>query len=562
MHKRVAMLLVAQAAFLLCASLVPSSPLIASSDYVNSQLPWHPVVLDSQGRLLAWYKPENNLGYDKVMRLAWDLVEHKIPVDVEHGTGLRSYLIHTLFDERTLQGTEWWQHNPANVYAMFVDSLVSWYPYSDDEEAVQVVREMLDYQLAHGTTPADWEWRGVPFASSCDSEREFGRCMEGMPREFYGGIETDKVGELGLGYLLFYEMTGERKYLDAAINCGEALARHARPGDAEHAPWPFRVNARTDETLLGQEYGGMIVAPVRLFEELIRLRVGNVADFEKARDAAWKWILDYPLNSESRAWDKWSGYFGDVGADTENVNQALPTMTAYYILSREDPARVDRDWMNHVGHLLDWVRKRFGRGPYFGAWGIDEQGRPDGRGCCSRAGLGSDTSRWGAINAMYYEKTGDAQAREDAFRSLNYATYFADSEGKVSCCGLNAFGQEPGGEYEFDDGYGDYVRNYMWALGAVPAFAPKGENHLLHSSSPVQKVSYGQQAVTYRTFDPQATEALRLNFKPTRVLADDVALVLRNDLNGEGYTVQPLEAGDCVVRVRHLGSNQVSITAK
>jgi hypothetical protein len=116
-----------------------------------------------------------------------------------------------------------------------------------------------------------------------------------MPREFYGGIETDKVGELGLGYLLFYEMTGAQKYLDAGINCGEGLARHVRPGDAEHTPWPFRVNALTGESLLGEEYGGMIVAPVRLFEELIRLRVGNVADFEKARVAAWKWILDYPL---------------------------------------------------------------------------------------------------------------------------------------------------------------------------------------------------------------------------------------------------------------------------
>lgn len=108
----------------------------------------------------------------------------KVPPDIEHGTGLRSYLIHTLFDEHTLQATEWWQHNPANVYALFVDSVVGWYPYSGDEEAAQVVRQMLDYQLAHGTTPADWGWRSVPFASSCDSEREFGRCIEGIPRNF------------------------------------------------------------------------------------------------------------------------------------------------------------------------------------------------------------------------------------------------------------------------------------------------------------------------------------------------------------------------------------------
>src|SRR5207247_11071820 len=70
----------------------------------------------------------------------------------------------------------------------------------------------------------------------------------------------------------------------------------------------------------------------------------------------------------------------------------------------------------------------------------------------SDLGLASDTSRWGGINAMYYEKTGDAQAREDAFRSLNYATYFAASDGKISCCG-----QGFGGQYWFDDGYGDYI---------------------------------------------------------------------------------------------------------
>ena len=539
--------------------LLACSPL-AAADYVNAQLPWHRVVLDSQGHLLAWYKPEKNLGYDKVMKMAWELVERKVPGDTEQGTGLKSYLIHTLFDEHTLQGAKWWQHNPANVYAMFVDSLLAWYPYSGDEQAVTAVREMLDYQLAHGTTPDGWEWPSVPFASACDGEREYGRCIEGMPREFYGGIETDKVGELGLGYLLFYEMTGERKYLDAAIKCAQGLARHIRPGDAEHTPWPFRVDARTGETLLREEFGGMMVAPVRLFEELVRLHLDDAPGFQKARDTAWRWILEYPLNSDSQAWDKWSGYFGDVSADTENVNQALPTMTAYYILTRDDPAAVDTDWSNQVGHLIDWVRNRFGRGPYYGAWGIDEQGRPDGRGCCSRAGLGSDTSRWGAINALYYERTGDAQARQDAFRSLNYATYFADSEGRVSCCGRDVFGQEAGGEYEFDDGYGDYVRNFMWAMGAVPEFAPAAENHLLRSTSVVQKVSYKERSVAYRTFDPQAGEVLRLNFKPSQVVSGGVALAERHDLKGEGYVLEPLEGGDYVVRVRHVKSSQVSLS--
>ena len=46
-------------------------------------------------------------------------------------------------------------------------------------------------------------------------------------------------------------------------------------------------------------------------------------------------------------------------------------MTAYCILSQPDPASVDPQWIGDVGHLIDWVRRRYGRGPYFGAWAMD-----------------------------------------------------------------------------------------------------------------------------------------------------------------------------------------------
>ena len=128
---------------------------VAEDVYVNAQVPWHPVVLDAQGKLLAWHQPDKNLGYDHVLRLGWDFIEHRVPVDTRHNTGLKIYLINSVFDGKTLQGLNW-QHNPAMVFASFVDSLVGWYPYSGDEESVKVVREMLDHQLAHGTTPADW----------------------------------------------------------------------------------------------------------------------------------------------------------------------------------------------------------------------------------------------------------------------------------------------------------------------------------------------------------------------------------------------------------------------
>jgi hypothetical protein len=156
---------------------------------------------------------------------------------------------------------------------------------------------------------------------------------------------------------------------------------------------------------------------------------------------------------------------------------------------------------------------------------------------------------------MYYEKTGDSQAREDAFRSLNYATYFAASDGKIACCGLDY-----ADSYWFDDGYADHIRNYLWGMGAVPGFAPTGENHLLRSSSVVQKAAYQERKIKYRTFDADATEVLRMNFKPAHLVAGGKALTERNDLREEGYTIQLLPGGDYVVRIRHRDSKDVEIS--
>ncbi len=175
----------------------------------------------------------------------------------------------------------------------------------------------------------------------------------------------------GTGYALFYKLTGERKYLDAAIRCAQALARHVRPGDADHTPWPFRVDARTGVTLALEEYGGNVAGPLRLFDELISLNAGDVPALRSARDLALKWLLEFPLNHDSRAWNKWAGYFEDIPHHTDDVNQLTPMLAAYYILARENPAEVDPLWMGHVGRLLDWVRTKLGRGPFFGAQAID-----------------------------------------------------------------------------------------------------------------------------------------------------------------------------------------------
>lgn len=533
---------------------------LPAQGFVNAQLPWHQAVLDAQGKLLAWYRPKENLGYDKVLHLGWDFMEHTVPDDPR--TGLKIYLINSVFNGGTLLGM-YWQHNPAMVYGSMVDSLVAWYPYSGDELAKAVVRRMLDYELAHGTTPANWNWPNVPFATSCGNQPDYGRCIQDMPREFYGGIETDKIGELGIGYVLFYEMTEDQKYLEAGINCADALANHVRLGDADHTPWPYRVDARTGTVLDGEQYGGAVTSSLRLFDELIRIKKGNVAAYQRARDMAWKWVLDYPLNKASKAWDKWSSYFEDVPKNTKNLNQQVPDYTAYYILSRPNPEAIDPHWVAHVGHLIDWVRTYLGLGPFLGAWAINEQRTPGTvhghvNGCCSRAGDGSATGRWAAINALYYARTGDLEAKHDAFRSLNYATYYAASDGRISCCGTD-YGDAG---YWWSDGYADYLRHFNWVMGAVPQWAPKGQNHLLYSNCVVQKVTYSADSIEYKTFDTASTEVLRLNFLPAKVIAGGKLLTERKNLKAAGYTIERLPGADYVVRVRHTNSGEIVIRGR
>jgi hypothetical protein len=496
---------------------------------VHPLLPWHAAKRDAQRKLLAWYRPEAGLGYDHVLRLGWNFVEHR---------ARKLYLRYAVFDGRSLRGI-YWQHHPAFLNAAFVDSLLGWYPYSGDRRAITTVREMLDFQLAHGTTPRGWAWPRVPFATSCAGDSRYGRCLAGLPRWFYGGIEPDKVGLLGRGYLLFYELTGGKRYLQAATAAGDALARHVRTGDEAHTPWPFRVDARTGKVLNGAQFGGLVVGPIALLDELITVGAGNTASYLRARDIAWTWLRQYQLNPASAAWNAWSGFYEDVPFNLASRNQASPTLTALYLL--DNPGR-DPDWKQDVSSLLQYVRTSFGRGPFAGAWAIDEQRAPGRPGCCSPVGLGSTTSRWAAANARLAAQTGDGDARELAIRSLNYATYFAASNGLISCCGKRAHNT-----YWFSDGYADYLRSFNWAMAALPDLAPKGQNHLLGSSSVVQQVAYGPRTVTYRTFDRNSTEVLRLNFRPAGAVGAD------------GWDVEPLDGGDFVVRIRHSSARQIRI---
>ena len=504
-----------------------------------------PIRVDAERKLLPW--STGAAPYAEIARLAWTALETKFPVQ---DNGLPTYLAYSRFDPDDHSGVGW-PHNPAGLYAMLTDSAVLWYAFSGDHAAVDLARTALDHQLAHGTTPADWDWASVPYASANPGDVDY-RGADDEWCDFCGRgdgvgvIEPDKVGELGFAYVQAFELTGDARYRDAALACADALARHVREGDEATSPWPFRVYAQTN--VAREEYSSNVVGALMLFDELGRLDLGDVDAYRNARATAFAWLMRVPMRN-----DAWTGYFEDIEIQMDpaaNVNQYAPMRTARWLLQHPD---ADPLWRDHVAHLLAWVVQTFGgdtaseRGTQWGATVLSEQ-------VADMAKMGSHTARFGATTALWYEATGETGARERAARSLAWATYPCSDEGIV------AVGEDRNEGWWFSDGYGDYIRHFVVAMGAVPEWAPPRENHLLRSTSVVSHVEYGADRVAWTTFDADATETLRLVSRPVTVTVAGAALTERETLDAEGYVVHPLASGDLVVRVRHATAGEIAVT--
>jgi hypothetical protein len=511
----------------------------------------HEVILDDTGKLLAWAQPQGQ-AYDRVMRLAWDFLLNTVG---EEGNGLKTYYAYCCMDTKAGKGTAW-PHNSAGLYAMLADSAAAYYAYSGDYRVVNLVQSLLDYQIAHGTTPADWLWGGVPYASSDHGATEYRGAFEFQydkkllgRGDGYGVLEPDKVAELGVGYLKFYKLTGNPLYRGAALSCANALARNIRPGSADKSPWPFRVYAETG--FVREEYTANIVPAVRLMDEVIRLGIGDVAPYRKAREQAWSWILEYPMKNSV-----WSNYFEDVPImpDLKNLNQYSPMETARFLM--EQPEK-NPDWQAQVSKLIVFVERTFAVD--YSAAGPNNEGNQWGANVISEQihympKMGSHTSRYASILARWAELTGDTAAKEKAFRSFNWATYMCGETGIVN--------DQPSLHHAgiwFSDGYGDYIRHFMAGLGSIPEWAPSGQSHILRSSSIVKQVAYATNRIAYETFDGEATEVLRLNFEPARIATPQEKLEKRNDLSAPGWT---FDAGTGVLRIRHAQSKNIEVIAR
>gem|GEM_PF-3840287 len=118
--------------------------------------------------LLASWLPAAT-AYDRVVNIGWDFLM-RLP---NLPNGLPAYYTNCCLDEKHVEKDFFWPHQPAAFGAQLVDSAAATYAYNGDHKVIEIARGFLDHVLGHGTTPKEWTWGGVPYASSDHSAINF-----------------------------------------------------------------------------------------------------------------------------------------------------------------------------------------------------------------------------------------------------------------------------------------------------------------------------------------------------------------------------------------------------
>ena len=507
----------------------------------------HNVVLDEQEKIIPWFTPRDK-AYDHFLHLRWDFVKNRVPFSP--GPDPRSrypqYYFYCAFHVRNdsiLPDT--WMNDIGEKIPNWFENARLYYAYTGDMRVMKIVRDFMDYTIAHGTSSGEFAWPGFPYTTTNAGDTIF--CgFSDAGRFVLHEIQVDHAGEMGLTYFRMYLFTGDDKYLTEALNVANVLAANVQDGDQDKSVWPYRVVM--DDGRITAPYGANWTGCYMLFENLIRSGLGNVEEYIKARDKTRDFLLNYPMKT---------GYWTDGHSDTDvksntyksNLSASNMTLTLF------DYPELDPGWRTDIPMLIKWTEDNFvfrtAPGEPSTMWGANIVGEQDD----FNFKMDYQTARYAAACARWYAVSGDESYKEKAYRSLNWVTYCNDSLGMAFesplSKGINSW---------WSDCYGECPRMFYHAFAAVPEWAPPNENHILYSEGILKDVNYDDGKVEYTATGGNGTEYLRLNFKPVKVVLDGAEIARGDNPEGNSYFLRRLGKGDYALTIKHGKSGKVEIS--
>lgn len=511
-----------------CRSHNSSARRVNDTVLISDTIQYHAVRINkADGSILPWYSADPGTSYDTVLLLVWNFWD-KMETD---STGLKYYMNHQVWkpehDRRGLGGDQ---------INMALSSWTLLYAYTGNPAIIENMKYLADTYLERSLSDSTDIWPFLPYPYNTDIHS--GK-YDGDMRNGKGILQPDKAGSFGYELVNLYKMTGEKKYLEAAIRIANTLMSHVIAGDNEKSPLPFRINAKTgkagsffDNNGTGKKveaalYTSNWTGTMMLFNELIKFNNAEKESYQQSFNTFLEWMKAYPLKT-----NKWGPFFEDIPGWSDTQTNAITF--AMFILENRD---LFPDWKNDVKGIIEWTYKELANREYekYKVVVMNEQ-------TVYRVPGNSHSSRQASVELMYGKLSGDTTYRTNAIRTLNWATYTVASDGR------NRYIRD---DIWLTDGYGDYVRHYLRAMAALPELAPSDKNRFLGTSSVVTFISYNHVAISYSTYD-SATDMLRLTAKPDKITCDGEELKEVASGNIEGYRWNPLPSGG-ILQITHSG---------
>lgn len=515
--------------------------------YAAEMFNGHPVALDREGKLLPWYQPADR-AYDHFLRMRWEFIKTK--VSMSPGPAPRSsypqyYFYCAYWDKNGTLDPDTWMNDIGEKIPNWFESARHYYAYTGDASVMKIVKDLIDYSMQHGRSAASFAWPHFPYTATNAGDVDF-KGFTSAKRLVAHEVQVDHAADIGLTYYRLYLFTKDKKYLDAAVNVADLLAKYARKGTSTQSAWPYRIVMDTGKAT--SEYGANWFPAYELLRSLIREKAGDIRQYEAACSKVRAFILGYPMKT---------GYWTDGHTDT-NVNSSTyksnmsASNAALYLL---DHPEFDSQWRKDVPKLIRWTEENFvfrtAPGEPSTQWGANIVGEQD----AFLFKMDYQTARYAAQCARWYAASGHVAYKEKAYRALNWVTYTNNNSGQ---CFESPVSKKPISNW-WSDCYGECPRMFYHAFAGVPEWAPPQENHILYSTGIVREVRYEPHAVAYNVAGGTGTEYLRLSFQPKLLTVDNAAIPPSTNCSTTCYSVRALGNGDYALKLQRPRSGKVSI---